>query len=78
RLIEADAQLVPVGPPARDQLTPELEATHWNHNSVGALVASPANPTGTLLRRDELAPVTHALKARNGHMVVDEIYHGLT
>ncbi len=78
RLIEGEAQLVPVGPQERYQLTPELVASHWNPNSVGALVASPANPTGTLLTRDELAALSSALKARNGHLVADEIYHGLT
>ncbi|MFK3800274.1 pyridoxal phosphate-dependent aminotransferase [Pseudomonas sp. NPDC088444] len=78
RLVEGAAQLVPVGPEVRYQLTPELVAKHWNQNSVGALVASPANPTGTLLHREELAALSASLKARDGHLVVDEIYHGLT
>ncbi|MEX6503968.1 pyridoxal phosphate-dependent aminotransferase [Pseudomonas zhanjiangensis] len=78
RLIEGAAQLVPVGPEARYQLTPELVARHWDKDSVGALVASPANPTGTVLHRDELAALSRALKERGGHLVVDEIYHGLT
>jgi aspartate/methionine/tyrosine aminotransferase len=60
------------------QLTPELVEQHWNQDSVGALVASPANPTGTLLHREELAALSASLKARDGHLVVDEIYHGLT
>lgn len=78
RLVEGAAQLVPVGPEVRYQLTPELIARHWDHDSVGALVASPANPTGTLLQREELAGLSRALKALGGHLVVDEIYHGLT
>lgn len=78
RLVEGAAQLVPVGPESRYQLTPDLIERHWDHDSVGALVASPANPTGTLLHRDELAALSSALKARGGHLVVDEIYHGLT
>ena len=78
RLVEGAAQLVPVGPQVRYQLTAELVARHWNADSVGALVASPANPTGTLLSRDELAGLSAAIKARSGHLVVDEIYHGLT
>ena len=78
RLIEGAAQLVPVGPQVRYQLTPDLIERHWDADSVGALVASPANPTGTLLGRDELAGLSAALKARGGHLVVDEIYHGLT
>jgi aspartate/methionine/tyrosine aminotransferase len=78
RLIEASAHLVPVDADVRYQLTPELIARHWQENSVGALLASPANPTGTLLRREELFALSQALHARGGHMVVDEIYHGLT
>lgn len=78
RLVEGAAQLVPSGPETRYQLTPELVAQYWNGDSVGALVASPANPTGTLLHRDELAALSAALKQRDGHLVVDEIYHGLT
>jgi aspartate/methionine/tyrosine aminotransferase len=57
---------------------PSLVEQHWNADSVGALVASPANPTGTVLSADELAALSQALHARGGHLVVDEIYHGLT
>lgn len=78
RLVEGAAQLVPVGPEMRYQLTPALVERYWDQDSVGALVASPANPTGTLLQRDELAALSTALKERGGHLVVDEIYHGLT
>lgn len=78
RLVEASAQLVPVDAGSRYQLTPELVQRHWNADSVGALVASPANPTGTLLSRDELAALASTLRGLGGHLVVDEIYHGLT
>ncbi|WP_296247969.1 pyridoxal phosphate-dependent aminotransferase [Pseudomonas sp. UBA4194] len=78
RLVEGAAQLVPVGPEVRYQLNADLVARHWDKDSVGALVASPANPTGTLLSREELASLSAEIKARNGHLVVDEIYHGLT
>ena len=78
RLVEGGAQLVPVGPETAYQLTPSLVQQHWNADSVGALVASPANPTGTVLSADELAALSASLHARGGHLVVDEIYHGLT
>jgi len=78
RLVEGAAQLVPVGADTRYQLTADLVERYWDGDSVGALVASPANPTGTLLQRDELASLSSALKVRGGHLVVDEIYHGLT
>lgn len=78
RLVEGDAQLVPVGPEEKYQLTPDLIKRHWDQDSVGALLASPANPTGTVLEREELADISLALRERGGHLVVDEIYHGLT
>ncbi|MBH1641202.1 pyridoxal phosphate-dependent aminotransferase [Stenotrophomonas maltophilia] len=78
RLVEGGAQLVPVGPETAYQLTPSLVEQHWNADSVGALVASPANPTGTVLSADELSALSQTLHARGGHLVVDEIYHGLT
>lgn len=78
RLIEASAQLVPVDAKVNYQLTPELIERHWNEDSVGALVASPANPTGTVLNKSELAALSEVIHAKNGHLVVDEIYHGLS
>ena len=78
RLVEGNAQLVPVGPEVNYQLTADLVARYWDQDSVGALVASPANPTGTVLSREELADLSTALRERGGHLVVDEIYHGLT
>ncbi len=78
RLVEGAAQLVPVGPDSDYQLTPALVERCWNADSVGALVASPANPTGSVLSRAQLAALSQALRARGGHLVVDEIYHGLT
>jgi aspartate/methionine/tyrosine aminotransferase len=78
RLVEGNAQLVPVGPEVNYQLTADLVERYWDQDSVGALVASPANPTGTVLSREELVALSAALRERGGHLVVDEIYHGLT
>lgn len=79
RLVEAEAQLVPVGPESAYQLTPEHIREHWQAGqSVGALLASPANPTGTLLSAEQLAAISQTLRGLGGQMVVDEIYHGLT
>ncbi|WP_045728382.1 pyridoxal phosphate-dependent aminotransferase [Xanthomonas sp. GPE 39] len=78
RLVEGNAQLVPTGPDSGYQLTPALLEQHWTPACIGALTASPANPTGTLLSRAELAALAQALRARGGHFVVDEIYHGLS
>ena len=43
----------------------------------GLIVASPANPTGTMLDRPALAALMDAAAERNAHFISDEIYHGL-
>ena len=77
RLLEGQGQLVPVDAGSNYQLNAELLAEHWRDNTIGALVASPANPTGTALSREELAALAAAVRARGGYLLVDEIYHGL-
>lgn len=51
---------------------------HWNERTSGVLLASPANPTGTLLADQVLAEVSDLVRRRGGQLIVDEIYHGLT
>jgi len=48
-----------------------------DHDLDGLIVASPANPTGTMLGRDELAALASACAAANAPFISDEIYHGL-
>ena len=78
RLVEGEGQLVPVGPEDRYQLKAAKAAEYWRDNTVGAMVASPANPTGEILTREELVDLYQLCAERNGHLVVDEIYHGLS
>lgn len=77
RLVEGEGQLVPVGADTRYQLNPQLIEMHWQPNTVGVMAASPANPAGTVLSMNELSALSRAVKARQGYLVVDEIYHGL-
>ncbi|MCW2245406.1 aspartate/methionine/tyrosine aminotransferase [Azospirillum fermentarium] len=44
----------------------------------GLIVASPANPTGTMLSREELTALANWCDANGVRLVSDEIYHGLT
>ena len=74
---EAEPQLVPVTADDHFQLTPALIERHWKDNTRGALIASPANPTGAVIARQDLEQIASAIKQRNGYLVVDEIYHGL-
>ncbi|MEM7337700.1 MAG: aminotransferase class I/II-fold pyridoxal phosphate-dependent enzyme [Actinomycetota bacterium] len=44
----------------------------------GLVVASPSNPTGTVLHDDELAALVEWADATDTQLVADEIYHGIT
>ena len=78
RLLEGAPVALPVTPESNYQPTPAQVATAWTDKTRGLLVASPANPTGTLLDRDRLAGLANIVAARGGNLLVDEIYHGLT
>jgi len=77
RMVEGEGQLVPVGPDDGFQLTAAKAAESWQENTIGAMVASPANPTGAVMGRDALQALYDLVDEKNGYLVVDEIYHGL-
>lgn len=70
--------LVPVGIPSRDEnrLQP-VPADLEGLDLQGLIVASPGNPTGTMLDRAALAALMQVSAARGINFVSDEIYHGL-
>ncbi len=49
----------------------------WQPNTVAALLASPDNPTGAVLSPEALAEIASVVRARNGALIMDEIYQGL-
>ena len=70
--------LTPVGIPARmeNRLQPAVEDLD-GLDVAGLIVASPGNPTGTMLDRMALARLAGWAEARGIAFVSDEIYHGL-
>ena len=72
----------PLGIPvdASTQYQPDVQQVRaaWRDNVSALLVASPSNPTGTLLGPDALRALHAEVAARDASLVVDEIYHGLT
>lgn len=54
-----------------------LSAAHDAKPLKGVLVASPANPTGTMMRGEALAALIAAAESRGIRFISDEIYHGL-
>ena len=70
-LIETSAE-------TRWALTPQaLIAEHRNKPLAGLVVASPANPTGTMMPADALGELIAAAEAEGIKVISDEIYHGL-
>lgn len=68
---------IPAGPESRYQPTPELLEKHGGKLD-GLIIASPANPTGTMLSPEALADLTAYCAAKSIRLVSDEIYHGIT
>lgn len=77
-LLGGVAQTVAVDAATRYQLLADDLAQGWQANTVAAMVATPANPTGTVLSQDEIATLAAGCRARGGALIVDEIYQGLT
>ncbi|WP_265944919.1 pyridoxal phosphate-dependent aminotransferase [Dechloromonas sp. A34] len=78
RTYEGQPVAIPVGTDSNFQPTSEQVRAAWNERTAGLLVASPANPTGTLLTLDEIKALANVCREKDGHFLVDEIYHGLT
>ncbi|HEX5638439.1 MAG TPA: pyridoxal phosphate-dependent aminotransferase [Burkholderiaceae bacterium] len=72
------ARLVPCGPEQRFQLNADAVAANWTAATGGVLVASPSNPTGTSIEPRVLAELMDTVKRRNGFVISDEIYQGLS
>ncbi|MCM2294310.1 aminotransferase class I/II-fold pyridoxal phosphate-dependent enzyme [Allorhizobium sp. BGMRC 0089] len=72
---------VPVGPETEYTLTPdslEKEARAARVKLKGVLLASPANPTGTITSRARLQTLAAWCDGNNVAFISDEIYHGLS
>ncbi|MBU0751873.1 MAG: pyridoxal phosphate-dependent aminotransferase [Gammaproteobacteria bacterium] len=78
RLLEGRPRAIPVDATTGFQPTPEKVGAGWTANTRGLLVASPNNPTGTMIEPSRLAELALAVRSRGGTLIVDEIYHGLT
>jgi aspartate/methionine/tyrosine aminotransferase len=78
RLFEGVPVGIPVDASSAYQLTAELIRRHWTPRTVAVLIASPSNPTGTIVEDAEMARIAGVVEEMGGVLVVDEIYHGLT
>jgi aspartate/methionine/tyrosine aminotransferase len=62
---------------AADRYQPTVAALERAGPLAGLIVASPSNPTGTMVTRDELAVLAEWCEARGVRLISDEIYHGI-
>lgn len=69
---------VPVGPDTRFQPTVAALEAAGGAALDGLLLASPANPTGSMLTDGELKAIVDYCAANDIRFISDEIYHGIT
>ncbi|MCU7835999.1 MAG: aminotransferase class I/II-fold pyridoxal phosphate-dependent enzyme [gamma proteobacterium symbiont of Taylorina sp.] len=77
RFVDGEVQSVAVNESSQYQLTAEIIAQNWQANTKAVLIASPANPTGTIVAADEMIKIINLLREKQAYLIVDEIYQGL-
>ena len=77
RVLGIDTIDVPVTADNQYQLNASHIAQHWSTNTRAAMVASPSQPTGTMIERESMQALNKAVLEAGGHLIVDEIYQGL-
>jgi aspartate/methionine/tyrosine aminotransferase len=78
RLTSGESIAVPVTAAGKFQPTVEDIKRVWTPRSRGVLLASPSNPTGTMLPAKDLIEIAEEVSRRDGFFILDEIYQGLT
>ena len=78
RFFEGRVKSVAVGPETGYQMTPELVEANWSEKTRGVLIASPSNPTGTMISPEAMRAIVETVHRLGGVAIVDEIYQGLT
>lgn len=77
KVFDGDTRHIPVEADSYYQLTADLISRNWSKATKGVLIASPSNPTGTVIPRGELKRVVQTVGQLGGCFYSDEIYHGL-
>ena len=78
RLMGGQPVGIPVAADTGYQFTSESIRRNWDERTAAVLVGSPANPTGAMISAASLGDISRLVAQKSGHLIVDEIYHGLT
>ena len=70
-------RMIPCGPDTHYQLTAELIRANWTTQTRAVLIGTPSNPTGSIVEPAEMTHIAETVRGLGGHLIVDEIYHGL-
>lgn len=62
---------------AADRFQPTVERLDKAGPLDGVIVASPSNPTGTMLNEEEMKAITGWSRRNDARLISDEIYHGI-
>jgi len=68
---------IPCGPDVRFQLNADA-LSRLDPAPAGVIIASPANPTGTIIDPSEMLRIAQLCRDRHIQIISDEIYHGLS
>ncbi|MDP6954072.1 MAG: aminotransferase class I/II-fold pyridoxal phosphate-dependent enzyme [Alphaproteobacteria bacterium] len=71
-------EVVPLASDVEHRFQPTIELLEAAGPLDGLVVASPSNPTGTMLAPDELATLAAWCEGNGVRLISDEIYHGIT
>ncbi len=79
-ILEAlDIDVVPIAAAAENGFQPTLAELDALPGTIdGLIIASPANPTGSVLPSDQLGAIARWCSGRGVRLISDEIYHGIT
>ena len=77
RAFEGVAKPMPLSAEAGFQPTVADIRRSWGPRTIGLVLGSPSNPSGTVLAYDELQQIAAFVAERGGMLIVDEIYQGL-
>ncbi len=77
RMFEGRPRAIPVDEKQHYQLADADIRSRWRRATRGVLLASPSNPTGTMIPLDELRAIIASVRRAGGFVVMDEIYQGL-
>lgn len=77
RLVGGIPKPIVVGAEQRFQPTVTDVRDAWGSNTRGMLLASPSNPTGTMLAAKQLQELNAEVRRRSGFFILDEIYQNL-